>query len=439
MSGFTSQQLEKRLGDLNSSAQTIQTFSLWLIHHRKHHKLIVQTWFKELKKATISRKLTFMYLANDVIQNSRKKGPEFTKEFAGALKAAFAAVAKEADEKTWKGLERILAVWGERNIYDSNQISEWRKAIDDFKPSKNGSTDENNGPTKKERTSTPVANDAKRFKASHKSNISKTTANTNSSSIKNTSSYSTTGAKNSMKKAISKQSDNNGTKIERSVKFDDSKLTVNETSIAKVIDPEELISALHELEHSASSDANVREKIASLPPEVSDASLLKKIRDKDAAERLQRQVNEACIILADYNNRLALELEERKKISNMLYAFVKNQKDSLTLAEQRLAEFKEKLQSVSQVRDELKSHLQNLPDLSLLPSISGGLAPLPSAGDLFSIAAAKAAMSMSMSANSSMGSTSSASPNTASPADYGTPTSTGTPNSGTEEGYSTRS
>lgn len=344
---------------------------------------------------------------------------------------------READEKVWKGLDRILTVWGERNIYDSSQISEWRKAIDEFKPSKNGSTDENNGPTKKERSSTPVSNDAKRFKASHKSNISKTTTNTNSSSIKNTSSYSTTSAKNTIKKAISKQSDNNGTKIERSVKFDDSKMTVNETSIEKVIDAEELISALHELEHSASSDANVREKIASLPPEVSDASLLKKIRDKDAAERLQRQVNEACIILADYNNRLALELEERKKISNMLYAFVKNQKDSLTLAEQRLAEFKEKLQSVSQVRDELKSHLQNLPDLSLLPSISGGLAPLPSAGDLFSIAAAKAALAMS--ANSSMGSTSSASPNTASPADYGTPTSTGTPNSGTEEGYSTRS
>ena len=53
MSGFTSQALEKRLGELNNSAQTIQTFSLWLIHHRKHHKIIVQTWFKELKKGLL--------------------------------------------------------------------------------------------------------------------------------------------------------------------------------------------------------------------------------------------------------------------------------------------------------------------------------------------------------------------------------------------------
>ena len=35
-----------------------------------------------------------MYLANDVIQNSRKKGPEFTKEFISPLKYAFEFVAR---------------------------------------------------------------------------------------------------------------------------------------------------------------------------------------------------------------------------------------------------------------------------------------------------------------------------------------------------------
>jgi regulator of Ty1 transposition protein 103 len=118
MSGFTSQALEKKLIELNNSQQSIQTLSLWLIHHRKHHKSIVQTWTKELKKgfqlflfsyqifiylfikmfvemiAKPNRKLTFMYLANDVIQNSRKKGPEFSKEFGAVLKFSFENVAK---------------------------------------------------------------------------------------------------------------------------------------------------------------------------------------------------------------------------------------------------------------------------------------------------------------------------------------------------------
>ena len=35
-----------------------------------------------------------MYLANDVIQNSRKKGPEYSKEFGAVLKASFEVVAK---------------------------------------------------------------------------------------------------------------------------------------------------------------------------------------------------------------------------------------------------------------------------------------------------------------------------------------------------------
>ena len=48
-----------------------------------------------------------------------------------------------------------------------------------------------------------------------------------------------------------------------------------------------------------------------------------------------------------------------------------------------LQEYKAKQEKVQLVRQELKSHLENLPDLSKLPDVGGGLAPLPSAGDLF--------------------------------------------------------
>ena len=49
-------------------------------------------------------------------------------------------------------------------------------------------------------------------------------------------------------------------------------------------------------------------------------------------------------------------------------------------------EFKAKQEKVQLVRQELKSHLENLPDLTKLPDLGGGLAPLPSAGDLFASA-----------------------------------------------------
>ena len=50
-----------------------------------------------------------------------------------------------------------------------------------------------------------------------------------------------------------------------------------------------------------------------------------------------------------------------------------------------LQEYTEKLEKVYVVRQEVKSHIQNLPDLTQLPDVTGGLAPLPSAGDLFNM------------------------------------------------------
>ncbi|KFM69884.1 Regulation of nuclear pre-mRNA domain-containing protein 1B, partial [Stegodyphus mimosarum] len=67
----------------------------------------------------------------------------------------------------------------------------------------------------------------------------------------------------------------------------------------------------------------------------------------------------------------------------MLSDFTHAQREQVAVAERKVEEYKEQLKRVSQVRNELKSHLQNLPDLTLLPSVTGGLAPLPSAGDLF--------------------------------------------------------
>lgn len=55
-------------------------------------------------------------------------------------------------------------------------------------------------------------------------------------------------------------------------------------------EPEELIKALIDLENSASSDAVVRERIANLPPEVSEVAMLAKLEDKESAAKLAAQV-----------------------------------------------------------------------------------------------------------------------------------------------------
>lgn len=72
-----------------------------------------------------------MYLANDVIQNSKKKGPEYGKEFGKVLKNAFNHIGEtcSGDEKTLGSLGRILKIWEDRGVYDEKQIEDYRNAL----------------------------------------------------------------------------------------------------------------------------------------------------------------------------------------------------------------------------------------------------------------------------------------------------------------------
>lgn len=362
MSSFTESGLVKKLLELNPSQQSIQTLSLWLIHHRKHHSIIVKTWLKELQKVAASKKLTFMYLANDVIQNSKKKGPEFGKEYEHVLLKAFKLIGQGSpEEKTIHNLNRILTIWAERGVYDEARIREFSGALNQREkspavvPTKNGDEKKRKAP----------AEDLGEKSKSHKK---KKESSSNSSEPKIT----------SEKKVKSETIEVNG-KVETHVTLSP------HLPDGDPPEPEELVKVIQELENSASSDAVVRERIANLPPEVSELSALAKLEDKEAAMRLAVKVNDAIKILNDYNVRLASEMDDRKKLTTMLKDFQREQQELLVQAEHRLQEYQAKLAKIKDVQREVRSHMNNLPDLTSLPDVTGGLAPLPSAGDLFNI------------------------------------------------------
>ncbi|KAI1890421.1 hypothetical protein AGOR_G00153540 [Albula goreensis] len=335
MSSFSESALEKKLSELSNSQQSVQTLSLWIIHHRKHSSPIVHVWHREMKKAKSSRKLTFLYLANDVIQNSKRKGPEFTRDFETVLVDACSHVAREADDGCKKHMERLLNIWKERGVYRSDFIQQLKLAIED--------------------SNSPKHRSPKRRPPEEKR-----------------------GTKRSYQKVQEEEEDEEEDDDYRG------QYSPRDTDTTSTMLTEELVKALQDLESAASGDASVRQKIASLPQEVQDVSLLEKITDKEAADKLSKTVDEACLLLAEYNGRLAAELEDRRQLARMLTEYIHSQKEALSEREKKLEEYKQKLARVTQVRKELKSHLQSLPDLSLLPNVTGGLAPLPSAGDLFS-------------------------------------------------------
>lgn len=71
-----------------------------------------------------------MYLANDVIQNGKKKGPEYGQEFGKELAKAFSQIStNNCSTKTRQSLTRLLNIWEERGVYSKSQIDEFKDAF----------------------------------------------------------------------------------------------------------------------------------------------------------------------------------------------------------------------------------------------------------------------------------------------------------------------
>ncbi|KAH8235212.1 hypothetical protein KR032_010577 [Drosophila birchii] len=376
MSAFTETALLKKLAELNSSQQSIQTLSLWLIHHRKHSAAIVKTWQRELENVTEPmKKLTFMYLANDVIQNSKKKGPEYGKEFGHVLAKVFTHIGEKCStDKLLGSLGRILNIWLERGVYDPKVIADWRSRLH-REGSSSGGGGSSNGSKSNGESNKTESKETKREEKSERREKRKQEDRHSKSKRQRQHHQSSSGSSSNNASAAAEE-DVVGEQQENGH-------TPPYLPLGEPPEPEELIKALTSIENSASSDAVVRERIAKLPQEISEISCISKLEDKDKAKALALQVNEAVDLLNDYNARLAAEMEERTKLATMLRDFQAEQKELLSQAEKRLDEHKKKLAKMLGLQKEIHDHLSNLPDLTQLPDVTGGLAPLPSAGDLF--------------------------------------------------------
>ncbi|XP_077599947.1 regulation of nuclear pre-mRNA domain-containing protein 2a [Stigmatopora nigra] len=122
--------LEKKLINLTNTMDSIQGLSTWCIDHKKHHNMIVRQWSKCLKTSDTAHKLNLFYLANDVIQNCKRKNAiVYRATFADVLPEAFVLLKKEKDAKMVKSVERILSIWQERSVYTDVLIAELRNSF----------------------------------------------------------------------------------------------------------------------------------------------------------------------------------------------------------------------------------------------------------------------------------------------------------------------
>lgn len=116
---FSGQILSEKLSKLNNSQQSIESLSQWCISHRKKAKQVVETWDKLFNSSQRDRRVSFLYLANDILQNSRRKGSEFVNEFWKFLPAALKDFYENSDDAGKKSVSRLVDIWDERKVFGS--------------------------------------------------------------------------------------------------------------------------------------------------------------------------------------------------------------------------------------------------------------------------------------------------------------------------------
>ncbi|XAR52033.1 hypothetical protein NMG60_11006876 [Bertholletia excelsa] len=118
-STFNPQILIDKLAKLNNSQQSIETLSHWCIFHMNKAKLVVETWARQFHCSPREQRLAFLYLANDILQNSRRKGSEFVGEFWKVLPDALCDVIENGDEFGRTAAVRLVSIWEERKVFGS--------------------------------------------------------------------------------------------------------------------------------------------------------------------------------------------------------------------------------------------------------------------------------------------------------------------------------
>jgi regulator of Ty1 transposition protein 103 len=380
---FSESSLLNKLQELNGTQQSVQTLSLWLIHHRKHSSTIVSTWLRELTNTSnTERKLTLIYLANDILQNSRKKGYEYMNEFSHALSEAFEDIVKYSDDKTLFTLERILNIWKDRKIYADEKIENLRNALHTSKPKSSSSISTSNGDSL---TKMAIKSDSPKLANTARKSISSDSMPNNNKVRKLSSQLSNENTKDINGKieanAVGENSISNAQVNKLTLRQEIAKELSQNTSNQQIPDILELINMLQDLEKSASCDAIVRGRIADLPQKISDVNAIKSLKDRNDAMDLLNQANEALTLLDNYNSRLQQELTNRKQTALSLAIYIRHQLKELENDKKLLEDWKNRLKQAESVKTELQTHLNNLPDLSTIEE-AAELTPLPK--DLFS-------------------------------------------------------
>ncbi|KAE9986427.1 hypothetical protein EG328_005653 [Venturia inaequalis] len=136
---YTGDAVRAKLSALNETQEAIVTVAQWIMFHRKHSKETAQVWAQRLKDSPAPRRLNLIYLANEVVQQSKaRKRSEFVDDFGPIIPEATADAYRGATIDIQQKIRRVVEVWRERKIFQPAVQSEVEAKIDELDKARGG-------------------------------------------------------------------------------------------------------------------------------------------------------------------------------------------------------------------------------------------------------------------------------------------------------------
>ncbi|KAL9603504.1 MAG: hypothetical protein Q9219_001191 [cf. Caloplaca sp. 3 TL-2023] len=111
--------VKAKLSSLNETQESIVSVSQWIMFHRRHADRTCAIWLERMRETTINKRLTLIYLANEVVQQSKaRRKDDFLVAFSPVIAEATATAYKGATNDVQEKIRRTVEVWSQRRIFD---------------------------------------------------------------------------------------------------------------------------------------------------------------------------------------------------------------------------------------------------------------------------------------------------------------------------------
>ncbi|KAI1349520.1 RNA polymerase II-binding domain-containing protein [Xylaria sp. FL0043] len=108
-----------KLSSLSETQDSIVSVAQWIMFYRRHADRTAQLWLQKLKDSSSHKRLSLIYLANEVAQQSKaRRKEEFLVSFSPAIAEAVAVAYKGASHDVQNRIRRVVDVWRERNVFE---------------------------------------------------------------------------------------------------------------------------------------------------------------------------------------------------------------------------------------------------------------------------------------------------------------------------------